>query len=83
VYSRFDYGKKEHDGLRDFKERNGFRRVDTPRFYVPLTAMGRIALQLGLHHSLSERIPEGVAKRLRDLRAGWYERKYRSVMGEA
>lgn len=83
VYSRFDYGKKEHDGLRDFKERNGFRRVDTPRFYVPLTAMGRVALRLGLHHSISERVPEGVARRLRDLRAGWYERKYRSVMGEA
>jgi hypothetical protein len=82
VYSRFDYGNKEHDGLRDFKERNGFRRVDTPRYYVPLTPIGSAALRIGLHHSISERIPEAVAKRLRDLRAAWYERRYRSVMVE-
>jgi hypothetical protein len=82
VYSKFDYGNKEHDGLRDFKERNGFKRVDTPRYYVPLTGRGWAAFRLGLHHKLSERIPETFAKRLRDLRAGWYERKYRSVMGE-
>jgi len=82
VYSRFDYGKKEHDGLRDFKQRNGFRRVDTPRYYVPLTPLGWAAFRLGLHHNMSERIPESIAMRLRDLRAGWYERKYRSAMGE-
>lgn len=81
VYSKFDYGKKERDGLRDFKERNGFQRVDTPRYYVPLTALGRAAFRLGFHHSMTERIPEAVAGRLRDLRAGWWERRYRSVMG--
>jgi hypothetical protein len=80
VYSNFDYGKKQHDGLRDFKERNGFRRVDIPRYYVPLTPMGWAAFRLGFHHSLAERIPEAVAGRFRDLRAGWYERRYRSVM---
>ncbi len=80
VYSRFDYGKKEHDGLRDFKERNGFGRVDTPRYYVALTAWGWAAFRLGLHHSVTERMPEAIANRLRDLRAGWYERRYRSVM---
>jgi len=78
VYSKLDYGK-ERDSLRDFKERNGFRRVDTPRYYVPLTAMGRAALRLGLHHGLKERIPKPFAAKLRELRAAWYERKYRSV----
>jgi len=81
VYSKFDYGK-EHDSLRDFKERNGFRRVDTPRYYVPLTPMGWAAFRLGLHHSMSERIPEAVAGRLRALRAIWYERMYRTVIEE-
>lgn len=82
VYSKFDYGNKEHDGLRDFKERNGFKRVDTPRYYVPLTPMGSATLRLGLHNSISSRIPETFARRLRDLRTAWYERRYRSVMGE-
>jgi hypothetical protein len=82
VYSKFDYGKKEHDGLRDFKERNGFRRVDSPRYYVPLTAMGRAAFRLGLHHRMSERIPDSVASKLRDVRAAWYAQRYRSAAGE-
>jgi hypothetical protein len=76
VYSKFDYGQKERDGLRDFKERNGFRRVATPRYYIPLTALGWAAFRLGFHHSLKERIPEVVAARLRNLRAGWYARIY-------
>jgi hypothetical protein len=78
VYSKFDYGK-EHDSLRDFKERNGFRRIDTPRYYVPLTALGRAAFRWKLHHRLGERIPEPFATKLREWRAAWYERKYRSV----
>lgn len=79
VYSKFDYGKKERDGLRDFKERNGFQRVDSPRYYVPLTALGRVAFHFGFHHSITERIPETVAVRLRDIRARWYERRYGSM----
>lgn len=79
VYSKFDYGKKQHDGLRDFKERNGFRRIDTPRYYVPLTLVGWAAFRLGFHHGMTERIPEPFAGRLRDLRAAWYDRKYRSL----
>lgn len=82
VYSKFNFGKKEHDGLRDFKERNGFQRVDIPRYYVPLTPLGHAALRLGLHHRMSERIPESVARRLRDLRAAWYERRYRVAKEE-
>jgi hypothetical protein len=79
VYSKFDYGRRGHDGLRDFKENNGFRRVDTPRYYIPLTTMGWAAFRLGLHHSMGEIIPEPVAARLRDLRAAWYDRKHRSA----
>ena len=81
VYSKFDYGK-ERDSLRDFKERNGFQRVDTPRYYVPLTAIGTAAFRLGLHRSTSERIPKALADRLRALRAVWYERKYRLAVEE-
>lgn len=81
VYSKFDYGagRKERDGLRDFKERNGFRRVDTPQYFVPLTALGRAAFRLGLHHRVADCVPEPVAWRLRELRTLWYKRKYRLV----
>jgi len=75
VYSNFAYGKKQSDSLSDFKKRNGFRRVDVPRYYVPLTSIGRIALRLGLHHRFSDRIPESMAEKFRELRKVWYERR--------
>jgi hypothetical protein len=83
VYSKFDYGKKQDDGLRNFKEHNGFERMNVPRYYVPLSSVGAVALRLGFHHDIAERIPEGIASRLRDFRADWYERKYGSTIGRA
>jgi hypothetical protein len=74
VYSRYSDGKKEQDGLMDFKERNGFKRVNLPRYYIPLTHMGRIALRLGLHKGFVSRIPEPILAKLRALRKAWYSR---------
>jgi len=74
VYSRFAYGKKERDSLSDFKEYNGFRRIDLPRYYVPLTLAGRAALALGMHHPLVDHIPESVLVKLRQVRSSWYAR---------
>jgi hypothetical protein len=79
VYSRFDYGKKRQDSLRDFKVNNGFKRVNTPRYYVPLTPLGWLAFRFGLHHGVGELIPEFVAGKLRDFRYAWYVRKYRPI----
>jgi len=75
VYEHFNYGKKVGDSLSHFKEVNGFRRVDVPRYYVPLTSLGHIALRLELHHPLADRIPESLAVKLRDLRKAWHERR--------
>ena len=72
VYSQFAYGRKERDGLSDFKEHNGFRRMDLPRYYVPLTAVGRLALRLRLHHGVVDRVPEPVLARLRRVRSRWH-----------
>jgi hypothetical protein len=79
IYQNFTYGTKQPDSLTKFKEVNGFKRVDVPRYYIPLTKIGRIALALCLHHSLSERIPESIASRLRDLRKIWYESRSKSA----
>ena len=74
-YASYSYGKKQHDSLADFKRHNGFQKVELPRYYVPLTVAGRIALRLGLHHSVADRIPESLASRYRKLRSLWYARK--------
>jgi hypothetical protein len=78
VYSNFAYGKKQQDSLSDFKERNGFQKIDVPRYYVPLTALGRAAFRLGMHHKLSEHVPESLMSKLREFRTAWYARKLQS-----
>jgi hypothetical protein len=74
VYANFAYGKKQRDSLRDFKERNGFRRVDLPRYFVPLTRKGRIALRWGLHHRATDYLPGLWLEQARMLRSAWYTR---------
>ena len=74
LYESFDYGKKIGDSLTRFKQNNGFLRMDIPRYYVPLTTKGSIALRLGLHKNLKDRLPEWMEARLRDLRTKWYKR---------
>jgi len=76
VYANFAYGKKIRSSLSDFKERNGFQRVDVPRYFVPLTRWGGVAFRLGLHRRLAEQLPESVAAKLRELRSRWYQRKF-------
>jgi hypothetical protein len=75
VYENFSYGKKQGDSLSQFKEVNGFQRIDMPRYYVPLTLVGRAALRLGLHHRFIDYFPEPVMTRLRKLRTAWYTHK--------
>jgi hypothetical protein len=75
VYSQFSYGRKPPDGLSGFKERNGFDRIDVPRYWVPLTPLGRLALHLGLHHDVVARVPEPVLAWLRALRTVWDTRR--------
>jgi hypothetical protein len=79
VYQNFAYGKKQGDSLSHFKEINGFQRFDLPRYYVPLTRIGRAAFSLGLHHKFTDRVPSHLLTKLRELRSAWYNRKFPSV----
>ncbi len=79
VYQSFSYGKKQQDSLSDFKENNGFERIEVPRYYVPLSPIGWAAFRLGLHHRIADHIPEPVLAKLRELRNVWYNRKLQSM----
>ncbi len=79
VYQSFSYGKKQDDSLSIFKENNGFQRIDVPRYYVPLTFIGRAAFRLGLHKKFIDHLPEPLIGKLREVRKLWYNRKVRSV----
>jgi hypothetical protein len=74
-YANFTYGKKQPDSLADFKRHNGFKKLDVPRYYIPLTVVGRVALRLGLHHSTRDWIPGRVVAIYRKVRGFWYARR--------
>jgi len=83
VYANFAYGKKERSSLSDFKERNGFTRVDLPRYYVPLTPIGWSAFRLGLHRRFVDRLPGPLIAKYRDLRHSWYKHRFPALMQDA
>ena len=78
-YANMSYGKKQDDGLADFKRHNGFQKIEVPRYYVPLTVAGRMALRWGLHHGMSNWIPEPVAATYRRIRKEWFARRISSL----
>ena len=73
-YANMSYGKKQADGLADFKRHNGFQKIELPRYYVPLNIVGQMALRFGLHHSAIDWIPEPLAATRRKVRSFWYAR---------
>jgi hypothetical protein len=75
LYNNLIYLNKTEDSLTKFKQNNGFVRMDIPRYYIPLTRKGSMALRLGFHKSIKERLPEWIMSPARDLRAKWYGRK--------
>ncbi len=79
-YAQITYGKKQRDTLAEFKIHNGFQRVEIPRYYVPLTIPGRLALRLGLHRGMIEIVPAPVIATYRRMRASWYEKKFPGKM---
>lgn len=80
LYEAFVYGKKSHSSLTEYKRSNGFVRMDLPRYYVPLTRKGALALHLGLHKSQKDRLPGWLTSGWVDMRSRWYDwRMRRSV----
>jgi len=57
IYGSFVYYDSAST-LTEFKRRNGFQPVLLPRYYVPLTIKGRLALRLGVHHGILGKVPE-------------------------
>lgn len=72
LYGEYTYGKKDESTLIDFKAKNGFRKIEFPRYYVPLTAKGELAVKLGLHKGWANLIPGRVTKTLVHLRSKYY-----------
>lgn len=73
VYGNYTYNDLD-SSLTEFKRRNGFQKVDVPRYYVGLTWKGQLAVKLGLHHGVMGVLPHAVKTTLLRYRAAIFER---------
>ena len=60
VYSKFAYGNKDNSQLSEFKRRNGFVKINFPRYFIPLTTKGRIFLRFGLQRGVLGILPSNL-----------------------
>lgn len=60
---------------------NGFEKVLLPRYHIPLTPKGALAVSVGMHRGLVQRIPKSLLTRLLALRRQWYAWKIQTLEG--
>jgi len=77
MYCNYVYNDP-NSSLTEFKRRNGFEKVLLPRYYIPLTRKGEIALRLGMHRTVAQRIPQPLVIQLLKARSFWYELRAKS-----
>jgi len=62
--------------LSEFKRRNGFQETKVPRYYVPLTIKGSLALRCNLHRGVEGIFPARLIDAMKDVRSKlsylWY-----------
>jgi hypothetical protein len=83
TYGQYIYDNKTDSPLTTFKRRNGFVEMRFPRYYVPLTAKGRFALQTRLHLGIKRFLPKSIRNMALNMRSAWYERKSMSQHTDA
>jgi hypothetical protein len=79
TYSKFIYGKKGIDPVAEFKHHNGFKKMDIPKYYIPLSLKGNIGIKLSLHHDLGELLPQDFSSYLRKIRVQLYQKKFNKL----
>jgi hypothetical protein len=78
MYCNYVYNDPK-SSLTEFKRRNGFEQVLVPRYYIPLTLKGKVALKLGLHRGLKNQIPKPLMIQLLKIRSIWYGRRLQAL----
>jgi hypothetical protein len=71
TYGKFVYSKKGVDKLSDFKKNSGFKKIDIPQYFIPLTRKGNIAIRLGFHHYPYNLMPKWLLKTIIKFRSKW------------
>jgi hypothetical protein len=75
VYGKFAYGNKRVSQLAEFKRRNGFCQMEFPRYFIPLSAVGRWFVRMRLHRGIVGLLPGDAMDFLWRIRAAIYHRR--------
>ena len=76
LYGKFVYDGNESSSLTEFKRRNGFEEIRYPRYVIPITVKGALALRLNIHKGVKGLIPFPVLVTLKSLRSRFYKYRY-------
>jgi hypothetical protein len=80
VYGEYRFPGKAKSSFADFKKRNGFEEVLYPRYFIPLTAKGSLAVGFGLHRGLERRVPPRLRQTFVNLRS-WLYASFETICG--
>jgi hypothetical protein len=83
LYTKFIYDENRSSPLTEFKRRNGFEEIRYPRYSVPLTLKGALAVKLGIHRGLRRLIPVPILVTLKSVRSRFYQIRYPSKEASA
>lgn len=75
TYGPYYYGNKKKSSMVNFKHRCGFERVIFPRYYVPLSLKGKIAIKLKLQLGLLGVLPGSLISILVDIRFYFFQKE--------
>lgn len=78
MYCNYVYNDP-NSSLTEFKRRNGFEKVLLPRYYIPLTLKGKLALRCQFHRGLAQSIPKPLLLQLLKFRTSWHTRKLKAL----
>ena len=76
TYGSFVYGSNGDTSLTAFKRRCGFIELRVPRYFVPLTLVGKICLLLHLHRGAKGIVPAWVQNAIRKARQKMNRKRY-------
>jgi hypothetical protein len=74
IYGQYIYGNKAKSSVTEFKRRNGFHEILLPRYYIPFTLKGRIAIAARAHRGLAGLVPEPLINVALDARTFAYRK---------
>jgi hypothetical protein len=70
THGKFSYGVDRDSTLSEFKRRTGFAEHRFPRYFVPLTTLGNLAVRTGMHLGWRKALPIELTTVMRRVRAG-------------